>query len=93
MATVRNIQTRIRRIEGFDTRYQHYNGRDVMDNKQNLPRYPFSKAARGAITVAQWKEQRIYKAYPGFKVAVFNSRGRKVNGRTLLETVRRTYGI
>jgi hypothetical protein len=92
MATVRFIQGKIRRLEGFEARFRHgVTGRDVNDNME-LPRgYPYQNAAADNMSVADWKRNRFDTNYPGFECDVRDARGNSIPGMTLLSTVRRTF--
>jgi hypothetical protein len=89
--TLKRLERSIRRVEGFDVAMLHPTGRDVRSDKQGLPGYSYSRAARDTFTVAQWRETRFRKSYPGFSVTVLNGDGKPAHGRTLLSTVRATY--
>lgn len=89
--TLKGLERSIRRVEGFDVAMLHPDGRDVRGDKQGLPRYSYSRAAKDASTVAQWRKTRFRRSYPGFSVTVLNGDGRPAHGRTLLSTVRATY--
>lgn len=83
-------------IEGFAVRFLHSapgngKGRDVRSDKLNLPSYTYRRKTPGAQTVASWIEGRFSKSFPGYKVEVLDSSGKKVHGKTLLSTVRDTY--
>jgi hypothetical protein len=96
VATVDFTERRIAALEGFVVRF-HYQGpartkgRNVRGDRQDVPSYPFVRAARATMTVAEWKEARFNTAYPGFDVEVFDDHERPVHGRTKLSTVRATY--
>jgi len=91
MATVASLQNRIRTIDGINSRIHHYNGRDVRDDRGDIPFYPFRKAAPGAWSVARWKKSRFAPNYPSFKVEVLDDSGKPVNGKSLLKNVRAGY--
>lgn len=96
MATVRNVQRHIRRIEGFDVRFVYEgpgptSGRDVRDDRSGIPNYPYVKAAADKRTVGAWIDTRFKASFPGFDVVVLDARGHPVNTRTKLATVRAAY--
>jgi hypothetical protein len=88
MATVRAVQRRIESVEGFPVVILHPDGRNVRDDKANLPQYPFRRAMSNASSVSVWKRGRFRTSYPGFDVDVIGADGRSVHGGTLLRTVR-----
>ena len=89
--TLKRLERSIRRVEGFDVALLSADGRDLRGDKRGLPSYHYTRAARDAFTVAQWRETRFAHSYPGFSVVVFDGHRRPVHGRTLLATVRATY--
>ena len=90
MPTVGYIEDKIRRVEGFEAHFMR-DGRNVNSNMEDLPGYPYERAAPNAWTVAQWKEQRFKAHFPGFDVKVLNAMGEEVRGPFILETVRNGY--
>ena len=50
-------------------------GRDIRGDRQDLPMYSFSVAAKNDMTVADWKEKRFHKCFPGFDVTVLDAGG------------------
>jgi hypothetical protein len=96
MATVEFTERRIKELEGFTVRF-HYQGpartkgRDVRGDRRDVPAYRYVARAKDTMTVAEWKEIRFAKEYPGFDVEVYDADDRSVHGRTLLSTVRATY--
>jgi hypothetical protein len=91
MATVRQVEARIERIEGFRVRLLHPDGRDVRSDRANLPQYGYERAASDGTTVRRWQDVRFTRSYSGWDVEVLNSDGKPAHGRTLLSTVRATY--
>ncbi len=91
MATVKNVEKRIRDIEGFAVVIK-YNGRDVRGDYTGMPQYPsYERMANNDITVAAWKENRFYPAYPGYDVDVLDGDNHVCQGNTKLGTVRDSY--
>ncbi len=91
MASVKAIERNIGRIEGFDVRFRHLDGRDVRSDKTQIPAYPYDFAEEDWGTVAAWKEHRFKWAYPGFKVEILDASGIGCDGEMLLSDVRATY--
>jgi hypothetical protein len=91
MATVRAVESRIRRVEGFDVRILHETGGDVRSDRTGLPQYPFERAMKNVANVRAWRDRRFHQAYPGFEVEVLHASGRKAHGNMLLGTVRDSY--
>jgi hypothetical protein len=91
MATVRQLEGRIERIEGFRVRLLHPGGRDVRGDRANLPQYGYERAASDGANVRRWKDVRFTPSYSGWDVEVLESDGNPAHGRTLLSTVRATY--
>lgn len=92
MPTVKTIEAKIRKVEGFDVRILHLDGSDVRSDYDGLPNYnAYERAMSSEMTVADWKEKRFKKSYPGFQVDVLNGRGESVHGGTKLVNVRGSY--
>lgn len=90
MSTVRAVERKIFRVEGFDVVIRHLDGRDVRGDREDLPPYPFERAMADRRNVKDWK-QRFRRKYPGFKVDILDARGWPVHGGTHLSTVRDGY--
>ncbi len=92
MATIKSVERRIAAIEGFGVTIRHgRDGRDVRSDKQGIPQYGYERAAKGRMSVKDWRDGRFAQTYPGFEVDVLNSDGRVAHGGTLLVTVRDSY--
>jgi len=91
MATVRSIERRIFRVEGFNVRILYDTGENVRSDRSGLPGYPYDRMLKNAANVHHWIESRFRHAYPGFDIEVLDARGRRVHGRTKLATVRDSY--
>ncbi|HVF56306.1 MAG TPA: hypothetical protein VM934_09155 [Pyrinomonadaceae bacterium] len=92
MPTVKTVEAKIWKVEGFRVRILHLGGSDVRSDFGGLPNYnDYERAASGETTVADWKETRFKKAYPGFQVDILNGRGESVHGATKLANVRDSY--
>ena len=91
MATIANLERKIRRVEGFKVRVLHLRGADVRGDRMGMPQYGFRHAADNDFTVEHWKETRFRPSFPGFEVDVLDARGRSMQGNTKLSTVRASY--
>ncbi len=91
MATVRAIESRIARVEGFRVRVLYEDGRDVRSDRSNLPGYPYDRMLKNSSNVRGWVDSRFRHVYPGFSVTVLTADGRRAHGNMLLATVRDTY--
>ncbi|MGI9657353.1 MAG: hypothetical protein ACR2OD_00475 [Gaiellaceae bacterium] len=91
MTTIRRVERKIERTEGFRVTIRHLDGRNVRGDRQRMPNYPFERAMKNAANVKRWREQRFVPTYPGFRVDVLGVDGAKAHGGTLLGTVRDTY--
>jgi hypothetical protein len=91
LATVKKIEARIKKIEGFNVQIRHQNGRDVRSDRGLLPAYPFERMLKNSNSVSKWKRGRFKRSYPGFEVDVLDASGDKIHGRTRLSNVRDTY--
>ena len=92
MATVKQVERRIEKIEGFRVQILHgRDRRDVSSDKGGVSQYPYGRALKGSDNVRAWREHRFAKHYPGFEIQVLDASGHVVHGATLLTTVRDTY--
>jgi hypothetical protein len=92
MPLLKNVEKRIWDVEQFDVIIRHADGRDMRGDKTGLPQYPYERSAKNSITVAEWKETRFFRTYPGFEVDVLDGTGQIVEaGQTRLGTVRDSY--
>ena len=90
MPKLKNVEKKIWDTEGFDVKFLQ-NGKDVHGDKQGIPQYSYSKAAKNDMTVNEWKKVRFGQSYPGFDVMVLDGHGERVAAQTKLGTVRDTY--
>lgn len=91
MSKVKNIEKRIWDIEGFDIVIKHA-GKDVRGDCGGLPQYPqYDRMARNDMTVAEWKDARFFRAFPGYDVDVLDGNGNVVPGHTKLGGIRDSY--
>jgi type I restriction enzyme M protein len=79
------VAAEIGEIEGFDIRFVD-GDEDV--SRRRVEDYPYERAARGAWTVAKWREQRFLPNYPDLQVEVLRADGSVAHGKTLLDTLR-----
>jgi hypothetical protein len=98
VAKVSSVQRQIRRVEGFDAHFAYEGpgpteGRDVRDDRTGIPSYPYVRAAADKLTVGAWIEHRFKATFPGFDVVVLDGHGNRVNTRTKLATVRKSYRL
>ena len=92
MATLRSVQQRMLKIEGFNVVVRHrYTRRNARDDMKNITQYPYSRMAKNDYTVNQWRRQRFQPTYSGFTVDVVDATGNVSNGNTKLANVRDTY--
>ncbi|MGI8753282.1 MAG: hypothetical protein ACR2MN_13375 [Acidimicrobiales bacterium] len=91
MATIKAIEAKIEKIEGYKVHVRYEDGRDVRGDRANLPTYPYERALKNSANVSDWTQNRFKATYPGFDVDVLNYSGKRVHGRTKLATVRDTY--
>ncbi len=85
MRSTSTVAAAIGEIEGFDIRFVD-GDEDV--SRRRVEDYPYERAARGAWTVAKWREQRFLPNYPDFQVEVLRADGSVAHGKTLLDTLR-----
>jgi hypothetical protein len=92
MATVKQVERRIEKIEGFRVQILHgRDRRDVRSDKGGVTQYPYERALKGSTHVKAWRDHRFAKHYPGFEVQVLDASGHVAHGGTLLTTVRDSY--
>jgi hypothetical protein len=91
MPLLKNVEGKIRAVEGFDVAIKYPKGRDIRGDRDHIPGYPYDRMAKNSMTVGAWRETRFHPVYVGFDVDVLDSRGNVVAGNTRLSTVRDTY--
>ena len=91
MPRVSAVESRIRNVEGFAVAVYYHHGGDVRGDKEEFPSYPYSYAAKGEATVADWKRTRFQPCFPGYDVEVLDPQGHSANGHVKLATLRRQY--
>jgi len=91
MSSVGSIELKIARVEGFLVKIKYLDGTDVRSDREQMPPYPYERAAKDSWTVQRWKRDRFRHVYPGFEVDVLSGRLGNARGQTRLETVRDSY--
>jgi hypothetical protein len=91
MPLMENVEKKIFKIEGFEVRVHHESGRDIRDDKANVPQYPYKRALKNTKTVAGWRTGRFANRYPGYTVKVYTADGSEAAGNTRLSSLRDTY--
>lgn len=91
MPTIRAIESKIAKIEGFRVKVRYETGKDVRSDRASLPGYPYERMLKNSANVRDWIDTRFKATYPGFDVHVLDEGGKRVHGRTKLATVRDTY--
>jgi len=89
LGTTKSVGEEIAQIEGFDVRFVASDGADP--SRRKVDPYPYSRAARNAWTVAQWRRERFDVVYPNYGVEVLGPDGEPVHGKVLLENLRARY--
>ena len=85
------VERQIRRIEGFDVRFTHPDGRDVRGDMSDLRSYEYARRLSDDRTVSEWVALRFRAQYRGFDVEVRHADGTAAHGNTLLGNLRREY--
>jgi len=88
---VKKVEKKISDVEGFNVRILHLDNRDVRGDMENLPSYPYERAAMDEKIVSDWKKERFKPNYPGFNVEVLKGNGDEAHGRIKLVNVRDSY--
>ena len=91
MSTIRAIESKIAKVEGFRVKVLYETGKNVRSDRASLPGYPYARMLKNSANVRDWIETRFKATYPGFDVEVLGEDGRRMHGRTKLSTVRDTY--
>jgi len=91
MPLVKNVERKVRQVEGFDVIVRGEDGHDVRADRRGIPQYSYTRRAKDDMTVQAWKHQRFWPSYPGFLVDVLDYAGQPVAGNTKLRTVRFDY--
>jgi hypothetical protein len=96
MATVKQVEQQIKRLEGFGVRLlDSETGRDVRSDRDlgNIATYQsrYRRMARNGSSVTEWIETRFKPNYPGFDAKVVMANGTRAHGNFHLGTVRDSY--
>ena len=84
---VKNLELKIKRIEGFEFNFLHPSGTDVKGHKEIQGDYPYENKAPSRYTVSKWTENRFKSNFPSFDVEVLDREVEPVPGNTRLDTV------
>lgn len=87
MALLKNVETKIKQVEGFKVTFVK-NNRDIRGNLEDIPTYPYAVAAQDNWTVQEWKQKRFSQKYPGYDVRVYDKKGVLATGQKTLATIR-----
>ena len=90
MPKVKNIENKVKKIEGFSIDIIDKDGKNVRDDTVLPKQYEAQKMTRNSMTVAGWKA-KFQRQFPGYDVIVYKEGGNKASGQTKLFTVRDTY--
>ncbi|MNE78424.1 hypothetical protein D3C80_1748300 [compost metagenome] len=90
MPLVKNVEKKVWDIQGFDIKFKTPEGKDVRDDKRDMPQYTKERASKNDMTVSEFKTI-FRKQYPGYDLDVLTADGEAVNGNMKLGTVRDTY--
>ena len=89
MPKLKNVEKKIKSIEGFDVVFKK-NGRDVRGDTEDIPQYKGVNKTKGGMTVEGFR-QKLKEQYPGFDFDVLDCDGKAVTGQMILSTVRDGY--
>jgi hypothetical protein len=90
--TVRQLEKKIQRLEGFRVRLRHDSGRDVRsDLNLGRDRYDYRRMMMNRAHVRGWIDGRFRLCYPDYQVDVLLADGTRAHGNYRLATVRDTY--
>lgn len=53
MPMVKNVEKKIWDVEGFQVNFLSSVGKNLRDNKKDMPQYPFTRKAPGDMTVSE----------------------------------------
>jgi len=88
MATVKDVEEQIQRVEGFKVKIRWHNGADVRSTYSHLLPYPYDWNASDEWTVQEWKDERFTIWYAGFKVDALRHGDKRVGPQTRLRNLR-----
>ena len=89
MRSAKSISDDIFNVEGFEVCFFDANGDDA--SAKRVADYPYQRAASGAWSLTQWKQNRFAATYPDLVIEVIDPGGNVINGRTLLDNVRKRF--
>ena len=90
MTTIAKVEAGIFKVERFNVAIRWpKTKKNVRDDKQKTPGYPYERMARNEWTVADWRRERFERHYPGYDVDVLKPDGTKSKGK--LSTLRAAY--
>jgi hypothetical protein len=88
--TLKHLEEQIWKIEGFRVRFSR-NGRNVRSDREDMPSYPYHRAAKRSWTIDRYRRCRLQAAYPGFEFDIVEGSGERAPGNTHLSTLRGSY--
>jgi hypothetical protein len=91
MPKVGRVELSICKLEGFLVAIKYHDGANVRSDREGIPGWPYDRAARDSWTVAEWKQNRFAKTYPGFTVDVLDGDRNVAAGQMRLERLRDSY--
>lgn len=89
MPTIKNVEKKISKIEGFNVRFMS-NGKDVRGDMDIPTQYQAQKMSKNSYSVGEFK-QKLKRHFVNFDFEVLKKDGTKARGQTKLSTVRDTY--
>lgn len=89
MPTIKNVEKKISKIEGFNVRFMS-NGKDVRGDMEIPVQYQMQKMSKNSYSVGEFK-QKLKKIFVNFDFDILKRDGSKASGQTKLSTVRDTY--
>ena len=89
MAKVEFVEKTIFNIEGFNTTI-YKDGKDVRGDASLPSNYKAGKMTKNSASVKDFKD-KFKKQFPGYDMEVFDGKGNKARGNTLLSTIRDSY--
>ena len=89
--TVRQLDAKISRIEGFHVRIRHPRGRGVRSDARIADHYRFGRARSGNDNVREWIDGRFRPFYPEYEIDVLRADGRRAHGNQRLAAPRDSY--
>ena len=84
MAVLKTVETKIQTVEKFKVVFMQ-DGINVRGDRRDIPTYPYSSAAPGSWTVAEWIAKRFKPRFPNFDAKVTTNLNVLVTGNSKLE--------